>query len=202
MRLLTFLEYGAIIVGAVGLLASPHFGLIAGSHLGMILIGGGLALGGAESLYSREMSLRFSADAAQRYAGFPSVVWGLMLLAVGGGIIGYAYLLDAGTWPRVKSTITLHPGAIYLVAGLLAIGLSILVFVDTGRVRRWWQTLLFRLPRVLFGVVCLLAGLAMSSGGAWQLLHAQSFATFQEIARMRIEKTLDGHPAQAWFRKQ
>ena len=202
MRLLTFLEYTAIIVGAVGLLAGAHFGLSKGSHLGMFLIGGGLALGGAESLYSREMSLRFSADAAQRYAGFASVVWGLMLLAVGGGIIGYAYLLGAGTWLRVASTIRHHPGAIYVVAGLLAIGLSILVFVDSGRMRRWWQTLLFRVPRVLFGVVCLLAGLAMSSGGAWQLLYAQSFANFQEVARMRIEKTLEGCPAQTWFRKQ
>ena len=202
MRLLTFLEYTAIIVGAVGLLVSPYFGLIKGSHLGLFLIGCGLALAGAESLHSREMSLRFSADAAQRYAGFPSVVWGLMLLAVGGGVIGYAYLLQEGIWPRVASTIRQHPGAIYVAAGLLAIGLSILVFVDSDRVRRWWQTLLFRVPRVLFGVFCLLAGLAMLSGGAWQILYAQSFATFQEIARMRIEKMLEGHPAQAWFRKQ
>ena len=202
MRLLTFLEYAAIVVGVVGLLASPYFGLMKGSHLGIFLIGAGLALAGAESLYSREMSLRFSADDAQRYAGFPSVVWGLMLLAVGSGVIGYAYLLDEGTWPRVASTIRHYPGAIYVLAGLLAIGFSILVFVDAGGVRRWWQTLMFRVPRVLFGVVCLLAGLAISSGGAWQLLHTQSFDAFQEIARMRIEKTLEGRPAQAWFRKQ
>ncbi|MEK6210905.1 MAG: hypothetical protein AABM64_11150 [Pseudomonadota bacterium] len=53
MRLLTFLEYAAIVLGAIGILAGQHFALAKGIHLGILLIGVGIATAGIESLYSR-----------------------------------------------------------------------------------------------------------------------------------------------------
>ena len=200
MRLLTFLEYAAILTGAIGLLASTKFDVLRDSHIGIYLIGAGLALAGAEALYSREMSLLYTGENAPRHSGFPAVVWGLMLLSAGGALIAYAYLSGAGLWPRVETTLAQYPGWHYLAAGLLLVGFSVLLFVDSGGTRGWLRTLLLRVPRVVFAAVILLAGIAATAGGAWQMLDAQSFTAARRMAAMKIEKTLEGHPAQAWFR--
>ena len=202
MRLLTFLEYAAILTGAISLLASTQFDVLRDSFLGIYLIGAGLALAGAEALYSREMSLLYTGETAPRHSGFPAIVWGLMLLCVGGAMIAYAYLTGAGLWPRVETTLAQYPGWNYLAGGLLMIGFSIQLFADSGSTRAWWQTFLLRAPRVLFASVILLGGITVAAGGAWQLLDAQSFAAAQRMAGMKIEKTLEGHPAQAWFKKK
>ena len=202
MRLLTFLEYAAILAGAIGLLASTHFDVLRDSLLGIYLIGAGLALAGAEALYSREMSLLYTGETAPRHSGFPAIVWGLMLLCVGGALIGYASLTEARIWPRVATTLQQYPGWSYLAAGLLMVGFSILLLVDSGGARGWLRTLLLRVPRVAFAAAILLGGIAVAAGGAWQLLDAQSFAAAQRMARIKIEKTLEGHPAQAWFKEK
>jgi hypothetical protein len=196
-----FIEYAAIMTGAVCLLAGTQFDVLRDSHLGIYLIGIGLVLAGIEALYSREMSLLFSGDTAPRHSGFPAVVWGLMLLCVGGAMIGYAYLTGAGLWPRVETTLAQYPGWNYLAAGLLMIGFSIQLFVDSGSTRGWLRTVFLRVPRVVFAVVILLGGIAVAAGGAWQLLDAPGFAAFEGMAKSRIDRTLEGHPAQAWFRK-
>ena len=197
-----FIEYAAILTGAVCLLAGIQFAVLRDLHLGIYLIGTGLALAGIEALWSREMSLIFSGETAPRHSGFPAVVWGLMLLGVGGAMIGYAYLTGAGLWPRVETTLARYPGLNYLAAGLLMIGFSIQLFVDSGGTRGLVRTFFFRVPRVMFAVVVLLGGIAVAAGGGWQLLDAHSFAAAQRTARMKMEKTLEGHPAQVWFRKK
>ena len=197
-----FIEYAAILTGTVCLLAGSQFVVLRDSHLGIYLIGTGLALAGIEALWSREMSLIFSGETAPRHSGLPAVVWGLMLLGVGGAMIGYAYLTGAHLWPRVETTLARYPGLNYLAAGLLMIGFSIQLFVDSGRTRSLVQTFFFRVPRVMFAVVVLLGGIAVAAGGGWQLLDAHSFAASQRTARMQIEKTLEGHPAQGWFKKK
>jgi uncharacterized membrane protein YidH (DUF202 family) len=202
LRLLTFLEYAAILTGAIGLLASTQFDVLKDSLLGVYLIGAGLALAGAEALYSREMSLLFTGETAPRHSGFPAIVWGLMLLGVGGALIGYAILTEARLWPRVATSLQQYPGWRYLAAGLLMVGFSILLFVDSGHTRGWLRTLFLRVPRVVFAAAILLGGMAVAAGGTWQMLDAQSFAAAQHMARMKIEKTLEAHPAQAWFKKK
>jgi hypothetical protein len=124
----------AIITGAVFLLAGTQFDVLRDSHLGIYLIGTGLVLAGVEALYSREMSLIFSGETAPRHSGYPAVVWGLMLLCAGGAMIGYAYLTSAGLWLRVETTLAQYPGWYYVATGLLTIGLSILLFVDSSGV--------------------------------------------------------------------
>ena len=186
MRLLTFLEYAAIIVGAIAIYAGGHYALAKGIHLGILLIGAGLAVGGIESLYSRRMSLRFSEDAAEGYSGFPALVWGVMLLLVGAALIGYATLLDVGAWPRAERLLKQNPAIVYIVAGLFLAGFSVLLFTDTNANRRLWQTLLLRVPRVIVALLVLALGIAAIAAGAWQIADPKGYAKFERDARERL----------------
>jgi len=187
MRLLTFLEYAAIVVGAIGILASRHFALAKGVHLGILLIGAGIAAGGIESLYLRRMSLRSSEQAARGYDGFPAMVWGMMLLFAGAALIGYAYLLDTGAWPRAAGLLKQYPGIVYAAAGLLLVGFSVLLFTDPGAHRKWWQTLLLRVPRVIVALVALTCGIAAMASGAWQIADPQGYAQGERQVRARLD---------------
>lgn len=187
MRLLTFLEYAAIVLGAIGILAGQHFALAKGVHLGILLIGVGLAVGGIESLYSRRMSLRFSEDAAEGYSGFPALVWGTMLLLAGAALIGYAYLLDVGLWPRAERLLKQNPAIVYIVAGLFLAGFSVLLFTDTNANRKLWQTLLLRVPRVIVALVALTFGIAAMASGAWQIADPPGYAQVERQVRARVD---------------
>jgi len=189
MRFLTFLEYAAIVVGAIGILAGRHFALANGVHLGILLIGAGIAAGGIESLYSRQMSLRFSEAAG--YDGFPAIVWGMLLLLAGGALIAYAYLLDTGDWPRAAGLLKQYPGIVYVAASLLLLGLSVLLFADPGAQRNRWQTLLLRVPRVVVAVVALTCGVAGIASGAWQIVDPQGFAQVEHQVRARLDAVLN-----------
>jgi hypothetical protein len=192
MRFLTFLEYVAIVVGAIAILASRHFALAKGVHLGILLIGAGIAAGGIESLYSRQMSLRFSENAG--YDGFPAMVWGMMLLLAGGALIGYAYLLDTGAWPQAARLLKQNPGIVYAAASLLLLGLSVLLFADPGTQRNRWQTLLLRLPRVIVALVALTCGIAAMASGAWQIADPQGFAQVERQVRARLDAAFSRKP--------
>ena len=186
MRLLTFLEYAAIMVGAIAIYAGQHYVLVKGVHLGILLIGAGLAVGGIESLYSRRMSLRFSEDAAEGYSGFPALVWGTMLLLVGAALIGWAYLLDIGLWPRAERLVKQNPAIVYIVAGLFLAGFSVLLFTDTNANRKLWQTLLLRVPRVIVAVIVLTCGIAVIGAGAWQIVDPSGYAQVERQLRGRV----------------
>jgi len=191
MRLLTFLEYAAIMVGAIAIYAGQHYVLVKGVHLGILLIGVGLALGGIESLYSRRMSLRFSEDAAEGYSGFPALVWGTMLLLVGAALIGWAYLLDIGLWPRAERLVKQNPAIVYIVAGLFLAGFSVLLFTDTNANRKLWQTLLLRVPRVIVAVIVLTCGIAVIGAGAWQIVDPPGYAKVERQIRVRMDAVFD-----------
>jgi hypothetical protein len=179
MRLMTYIEYTLIVVGVIGHLAGRFFGLPDAVHLGMGVAGAGLALAGIESLYTRRMSMRFSPDAAPNYAGFPALVWGVMALAAGVAVIASAYVLDAGKWARVAAVLHTHYGLIYLAAGILLAGSSVLAFVDPGGRLHWWEDLVYRLPRVALGTIFAVFGVVAVAAGAWQLFDAQGFAAVE-----------------------
>ena len=185
MRPLTFLEYAAIVVGAIAILAGQHFALAKGMHLGIFLIGAGIAAAGIESLYTRQISLRFSEHAG--YDGFPAMVWGLLLLLAGGALIGYAYLLDTDVWPRAARLLQQYPGIVYVAASVLLLGFSVLLFADPGAQRNRWQTLLLRVPRVIVALVALTCGVAAMASGAWQIADPQGFAQVERQVRARLD---------------
>ena len=187
MRLLTFVEYAAIFVGAIAIYAGGHYALAKGIHLGILLIGAGLAVGGIESLYSRRMSLRFSEDAAEGYSGFPALVWGTMILLAGAALIAYASLLDVGAWPRAERLLKQNPAIVYIVAGLFLAGFSVLLFTDTNANRKLWQTLLLRVPRVIVAVGMLTLGIATIAAGAWQFADPKGYAKVERDAWERVK---------------
>lgn len=176
---MTYLDYAAIILGVIACVAGQFLGLAKAVHLGIFLVGVGLASAGIESLYTRRMSLRFSLDAAPNYAGFPSLVWGGMLLAIGAATIASAYLLDAGKWAGMVAALPAHHGAIYLAVGMMMLGLSILAYVDTGGRLHWWETLVFRMPRVVLGTLLVVFGALSTAAGVWQLADPQGFAPLE-----------------------
>ena len=178
-------------IGAIAIFAGGHYALAKGIHLGIFLIGAALAVGGIESLYSRRMSLRMSEDAAEGYSGFPALVWGTMLLLAGAALIGYAYLLDVGLWPRAERLLRQNPAIVYIVAGLFLAGFSVLLFTDTNANRKLWQTLLLRLPRVILAVIVLACGITMIGAGAWQILDPSGYAQVERQARGRMEAVFE-----------
>ena len=56
MRLIAFVEYAAVVVGIIGMIAGRFFALPKGFDLGVFLIGAGIALGGIEALLTQRMS--------------------------------------------------------------------------------------------------------------------------------------------------
>ena len=191
MRLLTFLEYGAILIGAIAIYAGQHYALANGTHLGIFLIGAGLAAGGIESLYSRRMSMRFSEDAAEGYSGFPALVWGTMLLFAGAALIVCAYLLDAGLWPRAARLLKQNPAVVQIVAGVFLAAFSVLLFTDTNANRKLWQTLLLRVPRVIVALIVLTCGISVIGAGAWQIADPPGYAKAERQVRGHVDAVLE-----------
>src|SRR3954470_20459350 len=191
MRLLTFLEYAAIFLGAIAIYAGQHYALSKGMHLGILLMGAGLAVGGIESLYLRRMSLRFSEDAAEGYSGFPALVWGTMLLLVGAALIACAYLLDAGLWPRTMRLLKQNPAIVQIVAGVFLAGFSVLLFTDTNANRKLWQTLVLRVPRVIAALIVLACGISVIGAGAWQIVDPPGYEKAEREVRGRVDAVLE-----------
>ena len=167
MRAIAFLEYGAILGGLVAMAAGHFFVAPKAFHLGVFLVGAGLALGGLESLFTRRMSFRFAGDAAERYEGAPALIWGSMALLAGSAVIAAAYLLSEGLGRAALDYLVRRPAPALAAAGVLIAGSGALLFFNPhGRrgVARW---LLVRLPRVLLGLVLVLAGIAAVGVAAW-----------------------------------
>ena len=185
MRLLTFLEYCAIVVGIIGMAAAQYYALPKGFHLGLFLVGAGIALGGLESLATRQMSFRTSSEAGEDYAGAPAVIWGFMALIVGAAVIASAYLMDAGMWRTTLNYLTRRPGPVLAGLGLVIAGAgALLIFNRSGRRGVWW-TLLVRIPKTMVGLALVVAGLAGVALGVWDWLDPKSF---DRIARGMWER--------------
>jgi hypothetical protein len=201
MRIATFFAFSLMIFGAIGIVAARHFALAKGVHLGVFAIGAGLLIGALESLYTRRMSLRSSNDAAAAYDGIPAVVWGLMLLLIAACVIGVAYAMDAGRWSAVTTYLKQRPGGLYALCGLLLMGMGVLAFVNPHGWRVWWKTLLFRVPRVLFGVVLALAGLIALACGIWEWLDPRDFQKAMRVISGIIESSLPDGWLRSTFRR-
>ena len=185
MRLLTFLEYCAVVVGIIAMAAAKLFAIPKGFHLGLFLVGTGIALGGLESVVTRRMSFRTSSEAGEDYAGAPAAIWGLMALLVGAAVIASAYLMDAGLWRTTVNYLTRRPGPVMAGLGLVVAGAgALLMFNRSGRRGVWW-ILLVRIPKTLVGLALVVAGIAGVALGVWEWLDPRSF---ERIARATWER--------------
>ena len=196
MRLIAFIEYAAVIAGIIGVLAGQFFGLPKGVYLGVFLVGAGIALGGLESLATRRMCFRPSEDAYEAYAGAPALIVGLMVLLVGAGTIAAAYLLADGQWHSTLNYLMRRPAPLLIAAGLLLIGIGVLMMLNPQGRRGTAWTLLVRVPRGLLGFVVVVAGLAAIGLGAWEWLEPLAYDRFMASLPQRLQ-ALRGF-ARAW----
>lgn len=175
MRLLGFLEYVIVIVGAIGMAAAHTYGLTKGVYLGLFLIGAGIALGGIESIVTRGMSFRFATIGVDHYAGVPAQIWGWMLLIIGGMVIASAYLMDAGQWRMTVNLLARRPGGLLALLGTVATAVGALVIFTPRSYGLAW-TLLVRVPKTIIGLVIAAAGVAAIGLGVWEAIDPASFA--------------------------
>ena len=178
MLILPFLEYSAIIIGAIAIAGGKAFGLLKAYHLGIFLIGAGIALGGLESVFSRQIRFPSFFDRRDAYAGVPAVIWGLMVLMTGTAIIALAYLQADGLWGVVLGYWKCRPAVAMILPGLLVAGAGALVMFNPHGWRGIWQTLLVRVPRLTLGLVLVAGGLAAVALGAWDWFAPRSFHDF------------------------
>jgi len=192
VRLLAFIEFAAVIIGIIAVIAGQYFALPKGFYLGVFLIGAGIALGGLESVVTRRMCFRASEDGYEAYAGAPSLIVGLMALLIGTGVIAAAYLLADGHWHSSVQTLTRRPAPLLIAAGLLLIGFGVLMMLNPQGRRGLAWTLLVRVPRSLLGFILVIAGLAGIGLGGWEWLAPSAFDHFVTNLPRQIHWPLTG----------
>jgi hypothetical protein len=178
VRLLALLEYAALVIGIIAVIAGQYFGLPKGVHLGLATIGAGIALGGLEGLFTRAMPFRASEDAYEAYAGAPAMIIGLMALLVGAALVGSAYLLSDGQWHATVQYLKHRPAPVLIAAGVLLVSIGTLMMLNPqGRRGLAWLLLLY-IPRSLIGLSLVVAGLAHIGLGGWERLDPAAFDRF------------------------
>lgn len=175
MRMLAFLEYGAVLVGVIAMIAAKSFHAPQAFHVGVFLVGAGIALAGAESVFTREPGFRFRSDGGTGYQGAPAVIWGLMLLFTGAAVIAWSYLLSRGLASGVLAHLSRRPAPVLAGAGLLSLGAGAILMLNPESSRGMLRTLLVTLPRSLLGATLALAGVAALGAGVWEWLDPHGF---------------------------
>jgi hypothetical protein len=196
VRFFAFFEYLAVFVGIIAIVAGTFFALSKGVHLGIFLIGAGIALGGFESVSTRRMCFRNSEDKWEAYAGAPAMIVGLMALLIGGGLVACAYLLADGQWYSTVNYLTRRPAPLLAAGGLLVIGIGVLMMLNPrGRTGAAWVVFV-RIPRWLLGLVLVAAGLAGIGLGVWEWLDPIAFDRF----RRGLPQPFDWRGWERWWR--
>lgn len=178
MRLIAFVEYAAVVIGVIAMIAGQFFALPRGFHLGVFLAGAGIALGGIEALATRRMCFRAAEDAYEAYAGAPALIVGMMAVLVGTGIVAAAYLLAEGSWPTAMNYLARRPAPVLVAAGLLLIGAGALMMLNPQGRRGMAWTLFVHLPMSLAGFILVAGGLAGIGLGVWEWLEPVAFDRF------------------------
>ena len=190
MRLIAFLQYIALVIGSVGMIAGQFFGLAKGFNLGVFVAGTGFALAGIDALVTRRMCFRPADDVYENYAGAPAVIVGMMVLVVGAGMIAAAYLLDNGQWHSTLNTLMRRPAPLLAVGGLFVTGFGVLMMLNPqGRSGWLWRIFLY-FPRWLLGLVVAAAGITGISLGVWEWLDSQAFRAFVGTLPRRLDALL------------
>jgi uncharacterized membrane protein YidH (DUF202 family) len=190
MRLIALLQYFALVAGCAGMLAGQFFGLAKFFNLGVFVVGAGFALGGLDSLLTRRMVFRPSDEAYENYAGLPAVIVGLMVLVVGAGMVGAAYLLDNEQWHSTVNYLTRRPAPLIAVGGLFLFGIGVLMMLNPQGRSSWAWRILVYFPRSLIGLVVIAAGIAVIGLGAWEWLEPQAYRAFIKTVPQKVDRLL------------
>lgn len=188
MRLLSFLVYAALLIGSIGMVAGQFFGLAKFFNLGILVAGVGFALAGLDALASRRMVFRPSDDVYENYAGAPAVIVGLMVLAIGGAMIGAAYLLDNEQWLSMLHYLTRRPAPVIAAGGLFLIGFGVLMTLNPQGRSSWVWRILVYFPRSLLGVAIVAGGLAVIGLGVWEYLDTKAAHAFMKTLPGKVDQ--------------
>lgn len=186
MRLLALIEYAAVVIGILAIVAGRLLDLPKGVHLGVYTLGAGFVLAGVESLVTQRMCFRASDDAYEAYAGTPALIVGLMALLAGGAILWAGYLLSEGQWPTTANYLVRRPAPLLAMAGLFLMGIGVLMMLNPRGRTGWAWRLLVYFPRWLAGLLLVAAGLAAIGLGAWEWHQPQAFDRFVDQLPRRI----------------
>lgn len=190
MRLIAFIQYAALVIGSLGMVASQYFAQAKGFNLSVFVAGAGFALGGIDALVTRRMCFRPSDDVYENYAGAPAVIVGLMVLAVGAAMIASAYLLDNDQWHATVSHLLRRPAPLFATGGLYVMGFGVLAMLNPHGHSSWIWRILVYLPRILVGLVLVAAGLGAIGLGAWEWHDTQAAHAFIKTLPQRFDQLL------------
>jgi hypothetical protein len=195
MRLTAFIEYCAIAIGIISILADRYLAFPKGVELGGCLIGIGFLLAGLEAILTRQMSLRFSDYGWDDWMGAPSVIVGMMQLLTGLALIGCAYAQYAGQWLNVVNFLSARPGPVMAAAGLMLLGLGMVVIIMADRYGGKLRFIFVGGPQMVVGAVLMTLGVASLSAGTWEWFHRPSFERFAQSTAKKLNLPT---PVKAW----
>jgi hypothetical protein len=187
VRLVALLEYAAVVIGIIAMMAGHFFAVPKAFYLGVFLVGAGFALAGVGGLFTRRMAFRSSDYGYESYAGLPALIVGAMALAVGAGAIASAYLLDMGQWHATVHSLMRRPAPLLGTAGLFVVGTGILMLLNPQGHHSWVWRILVYTPRATVAVLVIAAGVAGISLGAWEWLEPKAFDAFVADLPQKLE---------------
>ncbi len=190
MRLIAFIQYAAVVIGSIGMVAGQFFAQPKGFNLGVFVAGAGFALAGLDSLVTRRMCFRPSDDVYENYAGPPAMIVGMMVLVVGAAMIWSAYLLDSDQWHATVSHLMRRPAPLLATGGLYLIGFGVLAMLNPRGHTSWVWRILVYLPRSLIGLAVVAAGLACIAIGIWEWRDTQAANAFIKTLPQRLDQLL------------
>ena len=177
MRLVAFIEYAAVVIGIVGMIAGHFFPRF--FNLGVFAFGAGFAFAGLMAVFTRRMPFRPAEDAFEAYAGLPALIVGLMAFAIGAAAIGSAYLLDLGQWHATVNHLMRRPAPLLAAGGLFFIGIGILMLLNPQGHHSWGWRILVYVPRSTVGIILIAAGAAGMVLSAWEWRDPEAFNAFR-----------------------
>jgi len=193
MRLTAFIEYCAIAIGIIFILADQYLALPKGVELGGCLIGFGFLLAGLEAILTRRMSLRFSDYGWDDWMGTPSVIVGMVELLAGLALIGAAYAQHAGKWLTVVNFLSARPGPVMAVVGLMLLGLGMVVIIMADRYGGKLRFVFVGGPQIVVGALVMTLGAASLSAGTWEWFHHPSFERFAQSTAKKFKLPAPGN---------
>jgi hypothetical protein len=178
MRLTAFIEYLTVAVGVVAMVAGHFFALRKGFHLGVFLVGAGLALAAINGLVTRRLPFRPADDPYEDYAGLPALIVALMALLAGAAFIGSAYLLDQDRWHATVQSLMRRPAPLLAMGGLILLGVGVLMLLNPRGHHTWAWRILVYAPRVTLGLLVIAAGMAGMVLGLWEWQDPKAYSAF------------------------
>jgi hypothetical protein len=152
-------------------------------NLGLLLIGIGIIIFGIDAIKKRESSYSGGEESITyqySFRGFSAVMDGILLVFLGLAAFIAGVIALAGWQEKVLAYFGEHPGILLIIGGLMLGAYAITQISGTQESKLSVLSFLGSLPGRVFGLLLLLAGLAMVLFGGFELLSPDGFDRFFE----------------------